>query len=60
MLHSIRIVVISSLTCLSTAWPSSISIAAPTDLPLGASQLIDHAFASISLPAHFFADYAGE
>jgi hypothetical protein len=29
-------------------------------VPAGASQPVDHAFASFSWPVHFFADYAGE
>ncbi|KAJ5872105.1 uncharacterized protein N7529_004458 [Penicillium soppii] len=36
-----------------------IELKASTDLPHGASQPVDHAFASFSWPVHFFADYAG-
>ena len=36
-----------------------IELKAPTDVPHGASQPVDHAFSSFSWPVHFFADYAG-
>ncbi|CAG8091796.1 unnamed protein product [Penicillium salamii] len=36
-----------------------INVKAPEHLPTGASEPVDHAFASFSWPVHFFADYAG-
>ncbi|UNI15426.1 hypothetical protein JDV02_001961 [Purpureocillium takamizusanense] len=37
----------------------SIDVSAPTSAPHDASKPVDHAFASFSLPAHFFADFTG-
>lgn len=37
-----------------------VELKAPSHLPPGSSQPVDHAFASFSWPVHFFADYAGE
>lgn len=36
-----------------------IRVAAPGTVPHGASQVVDHAFASFSFPAHWLPDFAG-
>ena len=36
-----------------------IKVAAPDLVPHGASQIVDHAFASFSFPAHWLPDFAG-
>jgi hypothetical protein len=36
-----------------------LKVAAPGLVPHGASQIVDHAFASFSFPAHWLADFAG-
>ncbi|KAL9477659.1 hypothetical protein ACSS6W_007500 [Trichoderma asperelloides] len=37
---------------------STIKVAAPGTVPSGASQIVDHAFASFSFPAHWLPDFA--
>ncbi|GJN69906.1 hypothetical protein PLICBS_003958 [Purpureocillium lilacinum] len=37
----------------------SVDVSAPASAPHDASKPVDHAFASFSLPAHFFADFTG-
>lgn len=44
---------------LSSAMGHEIEINAQVRLPVGASKPVEHAFASFSIPIHFFADYAG-
>lgn len=44
----------------TAAYSNSVHISAPNLVPHGASQIIDHAFASFSFPAHWFADFTGK
>lgn len=46
-------------SCVVTAFDYSIKVSSPASVPASASWNIPHDFASFSLPAHFFADYAG-
>ncbi|KAJ6443625.1 glycoside hydrolase family 79 [Purpureocillium lavendulum] len=41
------------------ALDKTIAVSAPASAPSDASKPVDHAFASFSLPAHFFADFTG-
>lgn len=50
----------SSLMTLIEAFSHPISISGPLSVPDGSSWSVPHDFASFSLPAHFFAEYAGE
>lgn len=38
----------------------TVKVAAPRTVPSGASQIVDHAFASFSFPAHWLPDFAGK
>jgi hypothetical protein len=38
----------------------NVEIRTPERVPIGASNPVEHDFASFSLPFHFFPDYAGE
>jgi hypothetical protein len=41
------------------AFNSPIKVTAPGTVPSGASEIVDHAFASFSFPAHWLPDFAG-
>ncbi|UKZ93201.1 uncharacterized protein TrAFT101_008122 [Trichoderma asperellum] len=47
------------LPAVVAALGSTIKVAAPGTVPSGASQIVDHAFASFSFPAHWLPDFAG-
>ncbi len=62
--HFLLAVLAASLPA-STASPSSkghssaIAVSAPATAAHGASEVVDHSYASFSFPAHFFADFTG-
>ncbi len=37
-----------------------LAVSSPETVPVGASQVVPHDFASFSFPAHWFADFCGE
>lgn len=47
------------LSAVVAAPGSTIEVAAPGTVPSSASQIVDHAFASFSFPAHWLPDFAG-
>lgn len=53
-----NIFLVLSLGLIDTS-PAELLISAPERVPLGASQIVDHAFGSFSFAVHVFADYAG-
>ncbi|KAL7965400.1 glycoside hydrolase family 79 protein [Trichoderma sp. SZMC 28014] len=50
---------LSLLSAVAAAPGSAIKVTAPGAVPSGASQIVDHAFASFSFPAHWLPDFAG-
>jgi hypothetical protein len=58
-MHTLSLVKLLTCCCSLGAAGRLIELKAPTNLPHGASQPVDHAFASFSWPVHFFAEYAG-
>ena len=53
-----NIFLVLSLGLIDTS-SAELLISAPERVPLGASQIVDHAFGSFSFAVHVFADYAG-
>ncbi|EHK17824.1 glycoside hydrolase family 79 protein [Trichoderma virens Gv29-8] len=56
--HTLLVALCLSQQAVATSNPP-IRIAAPGIVPPGASQIVDHAFASFSFPAHWLPDFAG-
>lgn len=54
-----RLAALLLLPTVIAAPSSTIKVAAPGTVPSGASQIVDHAFASFSFPAHWLPDFAG-
>jgi hypothetical protein len=52
-------VCLASLVCLARPTQDVIQLQASVVVSMGASQIIDHAFASISIPVHGFWQYGG-
>lgn len=61
LLSIMRTLLLASFcTALANAYTYPINISSPLSVPEASSWVVPHDFASFSLPAHFFADYAGK
>lgn len=59
MRQHILVAALPLLPAVVAAPGSAIKVAAADKAPFGASQIVDHAFASFSFPAHWLPDFAG-